>query len=77
MTLGIKSRMHYVVEYLIPRFLEGMEFKTSYLLQMIHPDINGSGHLELVPLYVTIGLAGTYIIWQIRNYNSMGQKNSL
>jgi len=77
MTLGIKSRMHYVIDYLIPRFLEGMEFKTSYIIKMMHPDMNGSGHLELVPLYITIGLAGAYIIWQIRKYNSLDQKNSL
>ncbi len=61
-------RTHLVTEYIIPKFIEASQLKTSLIVRLISPSYIGNSHLDLLPLYIVLALGGLYILWELKNF---------
>ena len=70
--MGVEgAKIKIVIDYLIPKFFEANQLKTSLIMRLISPSHNGNSHLDLLPLYIVLALGGSYILWEL---NKAGRK---
>jgi hypothetical protein len=67
MAIQHAPRIHIVAEYLIPKFIEASQFRTSFIVRLLFPSNDGNSHLDLLPLYIILALGGLYILWELKN----------
>ncbi len=67
MAIQHAPRIHIVAEYLIPKFIEASQFRTSFIVRLLSPSYDGNSHLDLLPLYIILALGGLYILWELKN----------
>jgi hypothetical protein len=67
MVIQHAPRIHIVAEYLIPKFIEASQFRTSLIVRLLSPSYDGNTPLDLLPLYIILALGGLYILWELKN----------
>jgi len=64
--MGVEgAKVKIVIDYLIPKFFEADQLKTSLILRLLFPSHNVNSHLDLLPLYIVLALGGGYILWEL------------
>jgi len=57
--MGVEgAKVKIVIDYLIPKFFEADQLKTSLILRLLFPSHNVNSHLDLLPLYIVLALGG-------------------
>ncbi len=57
------SNVHIVTQYLVHKFLEASHLKTSFLIRLVSPSLDG---MHVLPLLTVLAMGGLYILWELR-----------
>lgn len=68
MVLGIKTKINFVIDHIIPNFIEANNLTTSFIVRSISPSSNGNSHIDLLPLYIVLAVGGIYILWELETF---------